>query len=229
MLIGVMMPDDTPYYSTMHRAFAEELKRLTPPGQHIKIILQRPFPDPIALSNTARKLIAADVNLIVAYGSPATLAVIHERTDIPLVYAGFYNPGPTAVHGRNVTGCGFKVPLTSILRYLRSLKPISTLSVIYSSLEEDSTRQADELQNLARDQHIHLVKINIKSRRDIKKLDFTMDDGAFFYNRQRHRQLVHRRYHPYLTGKKVPVSRYFSRSNGSRHNPYAVPASCRTG
>ncbi len=180
MLIGVMMPDDTPYYSTMHRAFAEELKRLTPPGQHIKIILQRPFPDPIALSNTARKLIAADVNLIVAYGSPATLAVIHERTDIPLVYAGFYNPGPTAVHGRNVTGCGFKVPLTSILRYLRSLKPISTLSVIYSSLEEDSTRQADELQNLARGQHIHLVKINIKSRRDIKKLDFTMDDGAFF-------------------------------------------------
>ncbi len=179
-LIGVVMPDNTPYYSTMHRAFVRELKRLTPPGQRLKIILQRPFPDPIALSNTARKLIAADVNLIVAYGSSATLAVIQERTDIPLVYAGFYNPEATAVQGRNVTGCGFKVPLTSILRYLRSLKQISTLSVVYSSLEEDSVRQANEFQRLTIEQHIRLTKINIKSRRDIEKLKSTTDDGAFF-------------------------------------------------
>lgn len=179
-LVGVVMPDDTPYYSAMHRAFVKELKRLTPSGKRISIILQRPFPDPIALSNTARKLIAADVDLIVAYGSPATLAVIQEKTDIPLVYAGFYNPEPSAVHGKNVTGCGFKVPLTSILRYLRSLKQISTLSVVYSSLEEDSVRQADELQSLTREQHIHLTKINIKSRRDIEKLKATIDDGAFF-------------------------------------------------
>ncbi|NIA04933.1 MAG: hypothetical protein GWP11_03065 [Proteobacteria bacterium] len=175
-----MMPDDTPYYSTMHLAFVKELKRLTPPGQHLRIILQRPFPDPIALSNTARKLIAADVNLIVAYGSPATLAVIQEKTDIPLVYAGVYNPAATAIQGRNVTGCGFKIPLTSILRYLKSLKRISTLSVIYSSLEEDSVRQADELQRLTREQHIRSAKINIKSRRDIEKLAFTIKDGSFF-------------------------------------------------
>lgn len=180
-LIGVVMPGNIPYYSAMQHAFVKELKRLTPHGKHFKIILQRPFPDPIALSNTARKLIAADVNLIVAYGSSAALAVIQERTDIPLVYAGVYNPEATAVHGRNVTGCGFKVPLTSILRYLRSLKRISTLSVIYSSLEEDSARQADELQRLAREEHIHLTKINIKSRGDIEKLKPTVDAGGAFF------------------------------------------------
>ncbi|NOX80989.1 MAG: hypothetical protein GXP57_07880 [Deltaproteobacteria bacterium] len=179
-LIGVVMPDDTPYYSAMHRAFVKELKSLTPTGQRLNIIMQRPFPDPIALSNTARKLVAADVNLIVAYGSPATLAVIQEKTDIPLVYAGVYNPEAAAVKGKNVTGCGFKVPLTSILRYLKSLKRISRLSVIYSSLEEDSVRQADELERLTREQHIRLTKINIKSRRDIEKLDSTIDGGAFF-------------------------------------------------
>ncbi len=178
-LVGAVIPNNTPYYSAMHHAFAKALKKLTP-GKRLNIILQRPFPDPIALSNTARKLIAANVDLIVTYGSPATLAVIHEKTDIPLVYAGFYNPGAIAVHGKNVTGCGFKVPFTSILRYLRSLKRISTLSVVYSSLEEDSVRQADELQSLARKQHIHLKKINIKNHRDIEKLACTIDDGTFF-------------------------------------------------
>ncbi len=96
-------------------------------------------------------------------------------------YRTIYSPsGSRPRISRFISSCGFKVPLTSILRYLRSLKQISTLSVIYNSLAEDSVRQADELQSLAREQHIHLTKINIKSHRDIEKLEFIVDDGTFF-------------------------------------------------
>lgn len=180
ILIGVVMTGNIPYYGAMHEAVTDGLKSRTPSGTQIKFIVQKPFPDSIALSNAARKLIAADVDLIVAYGSPATLAVMHETSGIPIVYAGVYDPGAGQVAGKLVTGCGYKVPLSSLLRHLRSLKQFTTLSVAYSSLEEDSVRQMTELSDLAKEQGFVLQKINIRSPQDVKNIDpKTVGDALF--------------------------------------------------
>lgn len=168
--IGVIMTGDVPYYSEMHKGFMEELKRSTGGAGEIEVILQRPFPDQIAWSNAARKLIAFDVDLIVSYGSPATLAVLHEKSDIPLVYAGVYDPQSVDISGKNVTGCGYKVPLSSLIRYLKRLKHVATLSALYSSIEEDSLRQVNNLESLASRQNITLIKVNLQSKKDIKKI-----------------------------------------------------------
>ena len=58
--IGVIMTGDIPYYGAMHQTFVAELDRKFAGVENIEIILQRPFPDPIAWSNAARKLIAFD-------------------------------------------------------------------------------------------------------------------------------------------------------------------------
>lgn len=179
-LIGVVMTGNTPYYSDMHQAFSAALDSIMPSGKKARIILQRPFPDPIALSNAARKLIAADVDLIVTYGSPATLAVLHERSRIPVVYAGVYDPATLTIAGKNVTGCGYRVPLSSLLRYLKSLKKLSTLSVVYCSNEEDSVRQAGELLKLTKQQNIGLNRINIKTSAELEKIISTISGDAAF-------------------------------------------------
>jgi len=179
-LIGVVMTGDTPYYAEMHKAFVDTLKSSIPSGEKIEIILQRPFPDPIALSNAARKLIAADVDLIVSYGSPATLAVIQEKSKIPHVYAGAYDPEAAKIAGARMTGCGYKVPLSSFLRHLKSLKEIATLTVLYSGLEEDSVRQVDELRRLAGEQGIGLQKINITKYGDIGGIGAQLTGDAVF-------------------------------------------------
>lgn len=179
-LIGVVMTGNTPYYGAMHEAFADSLKAGTPPDKQVRIIVQRPFPDAIALSNAARKLIAADVDLIVSYGSPATLAVMQEKSGISLVYAGVYDPEALHLAEPLVTGCGYKVPLSSLLRHLRTLKQVATLSVAYSSLEEDSVRQLDEMSGLAKEQGIALQKINIRSPNDIANVDPKMAGDALF-------------------------------------------------
>ncbi|MBU1985750.1 MAG: hypothetical protein KJ846_00835, partial [Proteobacteria bacterium] len=46
ILIGVVMTGKTPYYEAMHEAFSDSLRGRTPNGKQIKIIVQRPFPDP---------------------------------------------------------------------------------------------------------------------------------------------------------------------------------------
>ena len=177
--IGVIMTGDIPYYGEIHQAFVAELNKEFSGKEKIEIILQRPFPDSISWSNAARKLIAFDVDLIVTYGSPATQAVIHEKSRIPHVYAGLYDPDEVDLKGKNITGCGFKVPLSSILRYFKRLKTINTLSIIFSSVEEDSVRQFDTMKDIAARQDITTEKIDIRSRADLQKLKTLQADAVF--------------------------------------------------
>ena len=178
--IGVIMSGNIPYYTAIHQAFVDTLSSQFAEGEPVEIILQRPFPDSIARSNAARKLIAFDVDVIVTYGSPATLAVVEEKSNIPIVYAGVYDPENTPITGKNITGCGYKVPISSLLRYIKRLRKVDTISAVFSSIDEDSVRQKDELEKLTGKQNITLEKVNIRSRDDIEKLKGLTEDDAIF-------------------------------------------------
>lgn len=177
--IGVIMTGDIPYYGAIHEAFVSEMARLAVGDEKIEIVLQRPFPNPISWSNAARKLIAFDVDLIVTYGSPATQAVLYEKSAIPVVYAGVYEPESAAITGKNVTGVGYKVPLTSIIRYLKGIQPIDTIGVICSSQEEDSIRQYETLRGLVEKQNIKAAKIDFRSSSDLGKITLSQQDAFF--------------------------------------------------
>jgi len=177
--IGVIMSGDIPYYGAIHETFIAGLTRRFAGTENIEIILQKPFPNSISWSNAARKLIAFDVDLIVTYGSSATRAVIHEKSRIPLVYAGLYEPDQAAVSAKNVTGCGFKVPLSSILRYFKRLKTVNTLGIVFSTLEEDSVRQYETMQRYTALQNVKTEKINIRSRDDLENLKTIKADAVF--------------------------------------------------
>ncbi|GAB4340867.1 MAG: ABC transporter substrate-binding protein [Desulfobulbaceae bacterium] len=178
-LIGVVMTADIPYYRDMHSSFQERLAA-TMPGKEVEYILQRPFPDPIAWSNAARKLIALDVDLIISYGAPATKAVLFEKSNIPVVYAGVYEPGATDIGGKNVTGCGYRVPLSSLLRYFKRFREIKKVRVVYSSTEEDSVRQMTEIVSLSEEQRVELSRMDIRSHGDLRKFsELESDDGVY--------------------------------------------------
>lgn len=178
--IGVIMSGDVPYYGAMHEAFVAGIKKRFAGEEKVEIILQRPFPNSISWSNAARKLIAFDVDLIVSYGLPATQAVLHEKSRIPVVFAGVYEPEHAAVAGRNVTGCGFRIPMSSIIRYLKGLKPIRTLGILFSGVEQDSLLQYETMKALAHQQNIKTSLIDIRLRADLnKKLQELQADAVF--------------------------------------------------
>ena len=165
--IGVIMTGDIPYYNEMHNAF---MARLTREGMaaRTEIVLQKPYPDGISLSNAARKLIATEVDVIVAYGSAAAAAVINEKSRIPVVYAGVYEPFMQKLKSRNSTGAQVKLSLSSLLRYLRGLTRISNLGIVYSSNEEDSVFQFLEVSKMAGQLGIQFEGINLKRHQDAK-------------------------------------------------------------
>ncbi len=165
--IGVIMTGNIPYYQDLHKAFMVRLGREGFSAKN-EVIVQNPYPDAISLSNAARKLIAADVDVIVVYGASAAVSVLHEQAKIPLVYAAAYEPFMAQIKTRNSTGITIKLSLSRLLRYLRELTQISTLAVVYSGNEEDSLFQFREVSKLAGQYGIRIEGVNLSRHQEAK-------------------------------------------------------------
>ena len=163
--VGVIIPD-IPYYREVHDALMTRLHRQE--DADVEVVVQRPYPDPISLSNAARKFIALDVDVIVTYGVPATLAAQREKTNIPIVYVAAYEPLASRIRAKNITGVSARVSVSSLLRYLRAIIPVTNLGVIYSSNEEDSLYQLRELQNLSGQYGFRVEEINLRRPQEAK-------------------------------------------------------------
>ena len=170
--VGVIMSGNIGYYQEVHRAFVGALVKEGFDYRKIDTLLQMPSPDPLSWTNAARRLAVAEVNVLVTYGAPATLAVIRDTKGIPIVFAGVYDPGAVGISSRNVTGISAKAPMASLLKSLKKLMPFTTLAIVYNEMEPDSARQADELTRLESQFGFRTVRMTIKRSSDAGKLVF---------------------------------------------------------
>ena len=178
--VGVIMSGNVGYYQEVHKTFVGTLAKEGFDFRKVDTVLQRPSPDPMSWTNSARKLVVADVNVLVTYGAPAALASIKETKDIPLVYAGVYDPASIGVSARNMTGISSKVPMTSLLKYLKKITPFTKVAIIYNESEPDSMKQADELAQLESQYGFQTVRMPIKKVDDARKLVFAGKADAVF-------------------------------------------------
>lgn len=166
-IIGVIMTGDTPYYREIHKAFTESLSSA---GIKAEIILQTPMPNPLSWANSARKLAAIGSNIIISYGAPATISTLKEVSDIPIVFAGVYDPSGVGISGRNITGISSKVPVLSLLKNLKKISNFSTLGVVYTLTEKDTVLQLDEVKRAEKSLAFTSVKFNVTKKEDASKI-----------------------------------------------------------
>ena len=178
--VGVIMSGNLSYYQEVHKAFAGTLSKEGFDHRKVDTLLQMPSPDPLSWTNAARKLAVAEVNILVTYGAPASISAIKETKTIPIVYAAVYDPEAVGVVARNMTGISCKVPMTSLLKYLRKMVPFTRLAVVYNELEPDSLRQADELTQLESQYGFQSVRMPVKKPDDVRKLAFSGKADAVF-------------------------------------------------
>ncbi len=171
-IVGVIMSGNIGYYQEVHKTFVGTLAKEGFDFRKVDTVLQMPSPDPMSWTNSARKLVVADVNVLVTYGAPAALASIKETKDIPLVYAGVYDPAAVGVLARNSTGISSKVPMTSLLKYLKKIMPFTKLAIVYNESEPDSMKQVEELAQLESQYGFQTVRMPIKKVDDARKLVF---------------------------------------------------------
>lgn len=176
--VGVIVTRDVVFFEKLHNAFKSHLASKGYEGR-VKFITQRPYPDSIAWSNASRKLIAADVDVIVTYGAPATISALKEQTDIPVIYAGVYEPVAAEIKAKNATGVSSKFQVSSLLRYLRASTSVKTLGIIYSGIEADSAHQFAEISALAGKYGIAVAPLNLRKPGDIAGMLADVEVSAF--------------------------------------------------
>ncbi|MBI5632442.1 MAG: ABC transporter substrate-binding protein [Nitrospirae bacterium] len=166
--IGVIMTGNIPYYKDMHKAFTEGLA--AEGAGKVEVVLQTPTPEPMSWANAVRKLISVGADVIVTYGAPATLTAMAETTEIPIVFAGVYDPQALGIMGKNATGVSSKVPVASLLKNLKGIANFATLGVVFSESEKDTVLQANEAKQLEPSFGFRSARFSIKKTDDIAKI-----------------------------------------------------------
>ncbi|WP_183348136.1 ABC transporter substrate-binding protein [Geomonas paludis] len=168
-LVAALLTCDLPRYREAHKAFVKALVQKGYDQSNVEVITQTPNPDLISWSNSVRKFNAIGADVIVTYGTSATLTALREAQDIPVVYADVYGPVETGVarnmssSGRNSTGVSSKVPLVTLIKTATELKPIKTLGIISANREEGALVQLKEARKIAAQSGIVLVETNVGS------------------------------------------------------------------
>ncbi|MBI5639347.1 MAG: hypothetical protein HZA17_02875 [Nitrospirae bacterium] len=168
--IGIIMTGNIPYYKEIHKNFTEALAAEGLGPGSVEIILQTPNPEPMAWTNAARKLVAVGADVIVSYGAPATMAVMNETSEIPIIFAGVYDPQSVGVTGKNATGVSSKIPVATLIKNFKSISAFSTLGIVYSEAEKDTILQANEAKQLEGSFGFRSVRFNVKKTEDSAKI-----------------------------------------------------------
>lgn len=181
--IGVVFSADIPEYNEIDNAFRKILKEKGYTNK-TRFITQHPNPDPLAWSNSIRKLIAYDAEIIIVYGSGAFLQAVYETDSIPIVFASVYAPERLEIRNRkNVTGVGFNVPVSSLIRYLKKMKKVKRLGVIFSEIEPDSVLQMEDVIKACERFSIQYIKMPVQKCKQVEeRLKLYMYDSLFLTN-----------------------------------------------
>ncbi len=169
-IVGVIMTGNIPYYKDVHKSFTETLASEGFGPGSVETVIQTPSPETMSWTNAARKLVTVGSTVIVSYGAPATIFAMSETSDIPIVFAGVYDPQAVGVTGKNATGISSKVPVASILKNLKSISNFSTLGVIFNDSEKDTVVQANDVKQLEGTYGFKSTRFNIKKASDTAKI-----------------------------------------------------------
>lgn len=168
--VGVVMTGGITFYKEIHKAFMEGLAAEGFGPGKADVILQTPNPEPMAWANAARKLVAAGSDVIVAYGAPATLAVLKETSELPVVFAGTYDPQGLGIPGRNASGISAKVPVASLLKSLKTVTGFTKLGIVLNDDEKDTVLQANEVKQLEGTFAFQTIRFPVKRPGDVAKI-----------------------------------------------------------
>jgi putative ABC transport system substrate-binding protein len=169
-MIGVIMTGNIPYYKEIQKTFAETLQSEGIGPGTAQIVVQSPSPESMSWTNAARKLVAIGSDVIVSYGAPATIAVLNETSDIPVVFAAVFDPKAVGISGKNVTGISSKVPITSVIRNFKSIDNFRKLGVVFNDAEKDTVVQAREVKELESSFGFRSVRFNVKRAEDTGRI-----------------------------------------------------------
>ena len=168
--VGVVFSGDLPRYQEAQKAFMATLARAGFGQGKVSVYVQTPNPDPMSWTNSIRKFIGIQADVIVAYGAGAATTAVKETSRIPVVFAYVYDPAACGSKRANSTGVSSKVPMVTLLRMMKSIKPFTRLAVFYNPYEKDSEVQWNEATKIAPALRFSPLSVQVKNPQAAKSM-----------------------------------------------------------
>ena len=145
------------------------------PGQNLQVLLRQADGSPARCRSLARELVTADVDLLVAIGTPALQAAIAAASgQLPIVFCYCANPwgagagGSATQHQAQVTGTVTTTAVEELLRVAQQLVPnLQQVGLLYNPAEPNSSFEAELLAQSVAAQQLQLVREAVTSVADL--------------------------------------------------------------
>ncbi len=174
--IGVIVWDDDKLYTDAKQAIIEQLNAAGFGEPKSKFTIEVASGNKARAAQIAQKFATAKMDMIVSLGTSATVAVLKETRDVPVVFSMVYDPIDSKIaedwksSGNNATGTSNKVMMSVLLENLRQLAPVKNLAVLYTPGEKNSEAQLKDMQAAGAQAGMKIIPVPLTSKEEATPL-----------------------------------------------------------
>ncbi len=171
--IGILTFSEEVRYTDTQVGIIDQLKKDGFGEPAVKFTIENAKGSKAQTVELVRKFAAAKMDLIFTIGTTATIAVIREIKDIPVVFGMVYDPVEAGVardwksSGNNSTGASAKVSMSRLMSSLQKLTPVKKLAVLYTPGEKNTEIQLKELQKLQTNSQFKVIPVILANKEDV--------------------------------------------------------------
>src|SRR5665647_15357 len=153
-IVAIMSSDQSRYHEA-HRAFVKSIASHGYKAPATEIILHTPNSDPLSWAAEVHSLQSFRPDLIVTYGSPASLVAVRESVGIPVVAVDVFTPDHPL---KGMCGVSSRVSMVTLLKTLLDIRPYQRIGILYTPRESGSQQQLEDVKKFASQLGITLLE-----------------------------------------------------------------------
>ncbi len=171
--IGILLWNSQPRYEQCKDGILEQLRKEGFKEPEVSFRVERAFGNKTTAADLARRLAQEHLDMVVAVGTSAAVAVAEATKDVPVVFAMVFDPVGSKIaqdwssSGNNTTGSSSKTSTSKLLSSLRQLAPIKRVAVLFTPGERNSEAQLMELEALQKDVQVTVSAVPLSSRAEV--------------------------------------------------------------
>ena len=150
-------------------------------GKNLQLDLQNAQGDQSNLVSMGQKLVSDNNDLLVGITTPATLSLSNATKDKPIIMAGITYPVEAGLikseknPGNNITGVSDRTPIKQQLEVMKQILPkMKKVGILYTASEDNSVKQAQEVEKLAKEIGLEVKVSTVANTNDIQQVTETL-------------------------------------------------------
>ena len=176
--VGVLQLLSHPALDQIYKGLEDGLKKEGyEVGKNLKIDLQNAQGDQSNLASMGQKLVTDNNDILVGITTPATLSLSNATKDKPIIMGGITYPVEAGLikaedkRGNNITGVSDRTPIKQQLEIMKKVLPnMKKVGILYTASEDNSVKQAQEAEKLAKELGLEVKVSTVANTNDIQQV-----------------------------------------------------------